>query len=160
MGPIMAAGVCELSRCSDRNEKTNFDTSLKALRLNHDSLLGVASRLLILSVTWFVFSYLLMQSVLGVVAPRIDQTIWGNVLSHLSNAQIFSYILSGGILASIVFVMSVVTVPMIIDRHVDARTAINTSLRVTLKDLKVRVIAAQGGGWQSILWAGFMNRKL
>ncbi len=142
MGPILAAGLCELSRCSDLNEKTDFDTSLKALRRNHDSLLGVAGRLTIISAVWFVCSYLLMQSVLGTAAPRIDQTIWGDVLRHMSEAQISAYIISVGLLSSVVFALSVVTVPMIIDRHVDARTAIGTSLRVSLQDFPVMLIWA------------------
>lgn len=140
VGPILAAGLCELSRCSDSNLPTNFDSSLKALRRNHDSLLGVANRLLLISVSWFVFSYLLMQSTIGTVAPTIDQTVWGDVLRHLSERQIASYLLSGGVLAAIVFALSVVTVPMIVDRHVDARTAIRTSLRVAFKDFPVMLV--------------------
>ncbi len=140
VGPILAAGLCELSRCSDLNEKTDFDTSLKALRRNHDSLLGLANRLLVISMTWFAFSYLLMQSVLPTVTPGIEQTVWGDVMRHLSERQIASYLLSGGILAAIVFALSVVTVPMIIDRHVDANTAIRTSLRIFFKDLPVMMV--------------------
>ena len=140
VGPILAAGLCELSRCSDANLPTDFDSSLKALRRNHDSLLGVANRLLIISVTWFIFSFLLLQSTIGTVAPAIDQTVWGDVLRHISERQLAGYVICGGVLACIVFSLSVVTVPMIVDRHVDARTAILTSLRVTIKDLPVMLV--------------------
>lgn len=147
VGPVLAAGLCELSRCSDTNLKTDFDSSLKALRRNHDALLGVANRLLGISIVWFIFSYLLMQSFMATVAPGIEQTVWGDVLRHLSERQIAAYLISGGILAAIVFVMSVVTVPMIVDRHVDARTAIATSLRVTMKDFPVMIV------WASLIVA-------
>lgn len=140
VGPILAAGLCELSRCSDTNLPTDFDSSLKALRRHHDSLLGVANRLLLLGISWFVFSYLLIQGSIGTVAPELHQTVWGDVLRHLSGQQIVAYLLCGGILAALVFALSVVTVPMIVDRHVDARTAINTSLRVTLKDFPVILV--------------------
>lgn len=134
MGPLIAAGLCELSRCRDRNETANFDSSLKALEPNHDSLLGVANRLVLLSAAWFGLSYLLMQLLFGSVAPQIQQAVWGDVLRLLSQQQIIAYLCSGVVLAAIVFVMSVVTVPMIIDRHVDSATAIKTSLRVSRKD--------------------------
>jgi uncharacterized membrane protein len=140
VGPILAAGLCELSRCSDANLPTDFDSSLKSLRRNHDSLLGVANRLLLISVCWFVFSYLLLQATIGTVAPGIDQTVWGDVLRHLTEQQIVAYLVCGGVLAGLVFALSVVTVPMIVDRHVDARTAILTSLRVTVKDFPVMLV--------------------
>lgn len=142
MGPIVAAGLCELSRCSDLNEPADFDSSLKALRPNHDSLLGVANRLVILSFAWFVISYLIMRGTIGAVAPPMAQTVWGDMLSYLSRDQITAYLFAGGSLAIIVFVLSVVTVPMIIDRHVDARTAIKTSLRVAMKDFPVMLVWA------------------
>jgi len=140
VGPILAAGLCELSRCSDRNLPTDFNSSLKALRRNHDSLLGVANRLLFISISWFVFSFLLMQAWMTAVAPDIHQTVGGDVLRHLSEQQLFSYLICGGILAVIVFALSVVTIPMIVDRHVDARTAIRTSIRVAIKDMPVMLV--------------------
>ena len=142
MGPILAAGLCELSRCSDLNEKTDFDTSLKALRRNHDALLGVANRLLAITGVWFVLSYLLMVGALETVAPTLAQTVWGDVLHSMNKAQIASYVLSGGLLAAMVFALSVVTIPMIVERHVDARTAISTSLRACMKDLPVMIVWA------------------
>lgn len=140
LGPILAAGLCELSRCSDLNEKTDFDTSLKTLRKNHDSLLGVAKTLMVIGVVWFGFSYFVMQSSFGTVTPGIEQTVWGDVYRHLTDTQIAAYIICGGILAAVVLALSVVTVPMIVDRHVSARVAMRTSLRVTGKDFPVMLV--------------------
>lgn len=142
MGPLMAAGLCELSRCRDSNETADFDSSLKALRPNHDSLLGVANRLVLIAAAWFILSYVVMQLAFGSVAPHFEQTVWGDVLHQLSNQQIFAYLCSAGMLAVIVFVLSVVTVPMIIDRHVDSATAIKTSLRVSAKDWPAMLVWA------------------
>lgn len=142
VGPIVSAGLCELSRRSDYSEPADFDSSLKALRPNRDNLLGVANRLFVISVAWFVVSYLIMQSTIESVAPGIHQTVWGDVMHSLSSEQIAAYLFSGAVLAVMVFVMSIVTVPMIIDRHVDATTAIKTSLRVSLKDLPAMLLWA------------------
>lgn len=134
MGPIVAAGLCELSRRSEKHQAANFENSLKTLRPHHDSLLGVANRLLIISAAWFVISYLLIQATLQSAAPTVGQTVWGDVLHHLDSQQITAYFFSGGILAAIVLALSLITVPLIIDRDVDASTAIKTSVRACIKD--------------------------
>ncbi len=112
------------------------------MRRHHDSLLGVANRLLILSAAWFLISYLIMQGTMPAAAPQIGQTVWGDVLSNISADQMAAYVFSGGVLALIVFVLSVVTVPMIVDRHVDASTAIRTSLRASLQDWPAMLVWA------------------
>ncbi len=135
VAPILAAGLTELSRCSDLNEEANFDSSLKALRRNHDNLLSFAGFLLVISVIWFAASYWLMAAIIGEVTPTIAQTVWGDVLHNMTGTQLTAYAISGGLLIGLVFALSVVTVPMIIDHHVDARSAMKTSLRVFVKDL-------------------------
>ena len=62
-------------------------------------------------------------------SPSVTTTVGGDVLRHLSEAQIFVYGLTLGSLAVIVFALSVVTVPMIIERHVDAKSAISITIR-------------------------------
>ena len=142
LGPIMAAGLCELSRSSDKNQVSDFDSSLNALKLNKAALLGVANRLFILTVAWFAISYLLISNAIGVVAPTIEQTVWGDVMQSLSMAQLVSYGLAVMALAIVVFVCSVVTVPLIIDHHVSAKTAITTSVRVASKDVMAMLVWA------------------
>ncbi len=63
-------------------------------------------------------------------------------MAQLSSAQLRAYVLTGGILAAAVFCLSVVTVPMIVDRHVDAGTAMRMSLRVALRDLPAMLVWA------------------
>jgi uncharacterized membrane protein len=142
IGPIMAAGLCELSRCRDLNEPSDFDSSLKALRRNHDNLINLASTLLVVAVLWFVASYVVIQVTIGTPAPSLEQTVWGDVMRHLSSAQIIAYLTCAGLLAVVVFALSVVAVPMIVERHVDARTAMSTSVRVAAKDFPAMLVWA------------------
>lgn len=142
LGPIMAAGLCELSRCSDQHEETSFDASLRALRRNRENLMGVANRLLLFCVAWFALSYFAIQAVLGDVAPTMGETAGGDVLFRISDEQLAAYILSSGGLAILVFVASVVTIPMIIEHHVHAGNAIRTSLRVVSKNFPAILVWA------------------
>ncbi len=141
VGPVMATGLCELSRRRTRGELSDFDTSLQALADHRRSLLRYAGALLLFSVVWFVLSSFMLYSAFGSVGPSYYETMWGDVLVNLTAAQIVSYLIVGGILACIVFALSVVSVPMIIDRNADAGTAMRTSLRVTVEaDLPVMIV--------------------
>ena len=112
---------------------SNFDTSLQTLAAHRRSLSRYAGTLLLLSVLWFVLSSLVLYLGFGSVVPDYFETMWGDLLVNLTAAQIVSYLALGGILACIVFALSVVSVPMIIDRNVDAGIAMRTSLLVTLE---------------------------
>jgi uncharacterized membrane protein len=141
VGPVMATGLCELSRRRTRGEVSNFDTSLQTMADHRSSLFRYAGMLLLFSLAWFVLSSLMLYLAFGSVGPSYFETMWGDLRANLSSAQVVSYLLLGGILASVVFAISVVSVPMIIDRGADASTAMRTSLRVTLEaDLPVMIV--------------------
>jgi uncharacterized membrane protein len=142
VGPIITAGLCELSRCRDEGQAANFESSLAPLRRNRHSLMDFAQVLLLVSLLWFALSASILYWAVGDIAPTVATTVWGDVVRELSTGQLLLYIGSGAVLASIVFVVSVVSVPMIIDRHVDASTAMRTSLRVTLLDLPAMLVWA------------------
>ena len=132
VGPLMAAGLCELSRGRSRGEVSNFDTSLKTLAAHRRNLTRLAVMLLIFSIAWLILSGMALYAAFGSIGPSLADTVWGDVLRTLSLPQLLAYVLIGGIFSCIVFALSVVTVPMIVDRNVDATVAMRTSLRVAL----------------------------
>ncbi len=142
VGPILTAGLCELSRCQDQGERADFQSSLMPLQRNRSSLLGVAETLAIFAIIWFALSGAILAGMAGGVAPSLELTVWGDVMRHLSSTQLMAYTVAGGVLACVVFALSVVTVPMIIDRHVESREAMQMSLRVTLRDLPAMLVWA------------------
>ncbi len=140
IGPIIGAGVCELSRAQDHGEATDFGSSLGALRRHRHALMRFAEALFVVAVVWFFASGIMLQGMTGAAAPTLESTVWGDVMRQLSRTQVVAYLLTGGILACMVLALSVITVPMIIDRHVDAGTAMRTSIRVTLAELPAMVV--------------------
>jgi uncharacterized membrane protein len=142
VGPLIAAGLCELSRRRDHGETTSFQSSLLGLRSNRRNLLAFAGVLLLLSIVWFSLCGLFLYAISGSVAPPLGDTVWGGVMNHVTSLQLEVYALAFTLLSVVVFAMSVVTVPMIIDRHVDALTAILMSLRVTWKDFPAMLVWA------------------
>lgn len=143
IGPVITAGLCELSRRRDSGEKTeNFEDSLAPLRRNRKGLVEFAQILLLISLLWFTVSASILFFTLGDIAPSVTTTVWGDVMLRLSAPQLLFYIGCGAVLALMVFVLSVVTVPMIVDRHVDASTAMRTSLKVSLRDAPAMMVWA------------------
>lgn len=142
VGPLLTGGLCELSRCRDQGEVANFQSSLVALKRSRGGLLGVAETLALLAVVWFGLSGALYLGLVGSIAPSLESAMWGEFTEQISNSQMMAYLAVGLILAAIVFALSVVTIPMIVDRHVDAGTAMRMSLRVTWRDFPAMMVWA------------------
>ncbi len=142
VGPLLTAGLCELSRRRAAGETADFESSLSALTRNRESLVRFSAGLLAISAVWFGLSTLMLYLALGSAGPSVSATMWGGVLEQMTAAQAISYTVGGGLLACVVFARSVVSVPLIIDRDTDAATAIQTSIRVTLADLPTMIVWA------------------
>jgi uncharacterized membrane protein len=142
VGPLITAGLCELSRCRDHGEVADFQSSLLPLSHNRSSLLGVAETLALLALIWFALSGALYLGLVGRVAPPLETTMWGDIAEQITSSQFIAYLAVGLVLAAVVFALSVVTIPMIVDRHVEASTAMRMSLRVTMRDFPAMLVWA------------------
>jgi uncharacterized membrane protein len=142
VGPLFTAGLCELSRCRDEGEMADFQSSLRPLRLHRASLLGVAETLALLAVVWFALSAAAYLGMGHEIAPSLTALLWGDFMAQVSQTQMITYFMLGLILSAAVFALSVVTVPMIVERHVDAATAMRMSLRVTARDFPAMLLWA------------------
>jgi uncharacterized membrane protein len=141
VGPIMTTGLCELARRREGREAIGFDESLQALTRNPDGLLHFGGILGLIALVWFVLSAVLLESMLSASTPSLAVALWGGA-SMLTPGQALGYVVCGGVLAAIVFGVSVVAVPLIIDRHVSASDAMRASLRAALANFPAMVIWA------------------
>lgn len=142
VGPLLTAGLCELSRCRDQGEPADFQSSLAVLGRNRSGLFGVARALALLALLWFGLSGALYVGLVGTIAPGLETAMWGDLTEQITASQMSAYIAVGLLLAILVFALSVVTIPMIVDRHVDAGTAMRMSLRVARRDFPAMVVWA------------------
>lgn len=142
VGPIMTTGLCELSRRRANGETTGFEESLHGMTRNPEGLAYFGVVLAIIAVVWFVLSAIVLQSVLHASAPNLGDALWGSLSDVVSRPQLLAYIGSGAILAAIVFTLSVVSVPLIIDRHASALDAMWISLKTTFWNLPAMIVWA------------------
>lgn len=141
VGPIMTTGLCELARRREAHQSLSFDDSLQGLTRNPEGLLHFGGVLALIAVVWFAISALLLASVLSAPAPSLSVALWGGS-GMLTTPQLLGYLACGAVLAGIVFAVSVVAVPLIIDRHAGAGEAIRVSLRATFTNLPAMLLWA------------------
>ncbi len=142
VGPIMTTGLCELSRRRAGGEKIGFDESLHGMMRNPEGLFYFGVVLAIIAAAWFVLSGVVLQSVLHTSTPSLGDALWGSFSDSVSRPQILAYIGSGAVLAAVVFMLSVVAVPLIIDRHASALDAMWISVKVTFWNLPAMIVWA------------------
>jgi len=141
VGPVMTAGLCELARRRSAHEAIGFDESLQGLARNPEGMLQFSGILALIALLWFALSALLLQSVFSASVPSLAVALWGGAMD-MTPAQTLGYLACGGVLAAAVFAMSVVAVPLIIDRHASASDAIRISVRATLANLPAMLVWA------------------
>jgi len=142
VAPIMATELCELSKRRERQEMPSGNESSQPPTRNATSLLQFGAILATIALIWFVASATLLQAIEHTPAPSLAVVIWGSLTDAVTGPQLLTYLVSGAILAAIVFTVSVVAVPLIIDRHASATDAIWTSIRVTCANIPAMLVWA------------------
>jgi len=135
VGPIAAAGLYEISRRHEQGQRVNFLQSLAGLRHHRDSLLYFGVALLITVIAWERLSAILFALLYRGDAPDFSRFLADLFLSGDYAPFVLGYLLVGGALAIVVYVLSVVSVPMLMDRDVDVITAAMTSTRAVAQNL-------------------------
>jgi uncharacterized membrane protein len=142
VGPIMTTELCELSRRRASGEFLRADELSEAATRKRNSLLQFGAILAAIAVVWFIASATMLQTIWHTSTPSLAVALWGGLTDALSRPELVGYIGSGAVLAVLVFTLSVVAVPLMIDRHATAMDAIWTSIRVTFANIPAMLVWA------------------
>lgn len=134
VAPVLGAGLYEKSRLYLAGEPAPFIATLAAWRRNPSCLFGFAFMALLAGTAWQVISVVLVALLYdGQAMQPLDM-----VLDILRNPKysllFFTYVGVGGMLAAVVFALSVVSMPMLIDRRCALLTALNTSINAVAEN--------------------------
>ena len=145
--PVMTTGLVELSRRLEAGESTTFNDSVAPLERNGLALVQFGVVLAAFALAWFIVSGIFLAAVLNVPPPDFVETFYRGFLDTATRAQLASYVSVGGLLALLVFVLSVVTVPVIIDQHLGAWPAMGLSIDVVRSSPMAMIV------WSALLVA-------
>jgi uncharacterized membrane protein len=140
VGPAMSAGLCEMSRRYSRGESASFDDSLDGFKRNTSALSEFGVILAICAAVWFGLSAVLLDTVFHIAAPSVTETLYRGFIDSANRSQVLAYVAVGGLLAAGVFAVSVVSIPLMIDRQATAAQAMRASIRVAVANIPAMIV--------------------
>lgn len=134
LSPLLAMGLYEVSRVLASGAVPTFSGTFMVWRRAAFNLLAMGLLLLIGFLVWVLLSNMVFAVAFTGITPDFENAL--TVLFFSGDSPVFmaSGILVGGALALAVFCISVVSVPMIVDRNADVMSAVITSLRCVRKN--------------------------
>jgi uncharacterized membrane protein len=133
LGPVTAVGFYELARRREDGLDASWSHFLDVRkRPGWESLVAVANILVVIFAAWVVVAAMLWASLIGDPPTSVS-----NLLALVFGTQEgWALIVIGNLVglafAMLVLTLSVVSMPMLVDCDVDARTALDTSIRAVM----------------------------
>ncbi|RIA43968.1 putative membrane protein [Hephaestia caeni] len=132
LGPIVSSGFYELARRREEGLEANWTHFLDPIRERRRGIVELTIWLLVLFLIWLGVAWLVYDLTLGALAP----TDLGSFLSALFTTRegwmmIVLGNLAGALLAAGTLATTLVAAPMVVDKAVEADSAIAVSLRAT-----------------------------
>jgi len=129
ISPLLALGLYDVSRSLSLGSRPTFWGSLMCWRRTPFNLLAMGLVLMLAFLVWMMLSNMVFALFFTGITPDMASALDVLFFSGDSPAFMAAGIISGGLIALVVFAISVVSVPMILDRDADVMSAVITSIR-------------------------------
>lgn len=127
VGPILATGLYALSQRLEQNQKARFRDAVAAWRKGSRCLVRFGVLLILAGAAWVGITALLFG--FFVKAEITQPQAFLHYVLVQNELHFFLWAVLGGLGAALVFGFTVVSVPLLLDRDVDTRMALLTSIR-------------------------------
>ena len=128
VAPILAVGLYEISRRFEFGEPVSLAHSLLALRRNPGGLSGIGLVLILCLAAWMQIALLIFMLFFHEDTPSLDHFLYDILTAPEAVAFLLVGTAVGYVIASIVFAISAVSIPLLLDRDVPVLVAIATSV--------------------------------
>jgi uncharacterized membrane protein len=141
LGPIVCTGIYELSRQLQKGESVSFQKTIMAWLPNWKMMGLFAVILTFLMIVWARVSIVIFALFADHEYPNL-QSLISQIASFKNIEFLMVWTCVGAVFASLVFAISVVSVPMLLDRSTDTLEAIFTSANALWNNTLVCLIWA------------------
>jgi uncharacterized membrane protein len=145
VGPFLAMGLYDLSHTLEKNETPSLFKSMLAWRSNVMAILLFGIAIGLIMIVWARLSALLFAAVFLDTTTTVDSTAANIFFSGDGLIFLLVFAAVGAVLSGLVFAISVVSIPMLLDRDIDVITAVATS-----------VLAVRANPGPMALWAALI----
>ncbi|HYG90556.1 MAG TPA: DUF2189 domain-containing protein [Azospirillum sp.] len=142
VGPVLAVGLYETSRLLERGERVTPVAVLGAYRRNGAQIAGMGMVLMLALLAWIRIALLLFAMFYSSAPPALDQLVDRIFFSAETIPFLLTGTALGAVIATTVFAISVVSLPMLLDRDTDVFTAIATSVEAVRRNPRTMLVWA------------------
>ncbi len=141
MGPFVCCGIYDLSKQQDRGERLDFGASLTCWAANWKSIAFFAAILTFFLIIWVRVSVVLFALFATHNYPELNDML--RKLASMDNLEFLAvWFAVGCVFAALVFAMSVISMPMMLDRGAD-----------TIESIAASAIALWNNPGAMLVWA-------
>jgi uncharacterized membrane protein len=134
VAPVLAINLYALSRQIERDGRPDPMKALYAWRPNAGSIALFGLLLAFALIAWERISAILFALFYGGSVPDLENFLSDVLFSGRYTELLVAYFGIGAVIAALVFAVSVVSLPMLLDREVDTATAVITSVRAVMRN--------------------------
>ncbi|MFA7429394.1 MAG: DUF2189 domain-containing protein [Rhodospirillaceae bacterium] len=145
IGPLAAVGLYEVSRRHAQRQPVSLSIALAAFTRYSSQLLVIGMALMLMLMLWVVTAMYIFAIFYNGAPPSMDTFVSDILVAPQAPLFLLVGTAAGGVLATIVFAISAVSLPMVVDRGVAPVHAMATSVLAVRRNWKVMT------GWAAMI---------